>query len=527
MPFSSKRSLLLPALLLCALLLCGCGAPSAQPGVQATETARFPKNSTEVTAVLTAEELSLLDALPKLERADLSGSTCYREMAAWAAAHPQVQLRYTVPLPDGRTVDNQTASLDLSALRHDQAPGTLTLLSWLPALRTVNLGGVGMNDLTPEDVYAFTSAFPLISFSYPILFQGQTLSADTQVLDLSRCTDAELQPLLPWLGRLTGLRTVELGEGGDASDSRISWESVRLLRERCPAAKLNYRFTLYGRSLDLDTTELDLNHLDIYDQGELVKAVARCMPNLSYLDMDFCGVDDEHMAAIRDALPNTKVVWRIWIGTGYSVRTDVDRIVASNPGKGGDLTPESAYPLRYCTKVKYLDLGHNTILGNIDFCAYMPELEVVILAMADWSDISPLAHCPKLEYAELQASALNDLSPLKGLTNLRHLNICHCFALHDMTALYEMHNLERLWIGMYTPIPTEQIETFRQLNPGCTVDVESVDPTQSYWRYLGMNDFGGYDMDPRYALLRQQFHYDEGMGCYAYIENDPLYYPHG
>ena len=40
-----------------------------------------------------------------------------------------------------------------------------------------------------------------------------------------------------------------------------------------PQAKVNYRFTLYGKDVDLHDTELDLNHIRIDDQGALVKAI--------------------------------------------------------------------------------------------------------------------------------------------------------------------------------------------------------------------------------------------------------------
>ena len=52
-------------------------------------------------------------------------------------------------------------------------------------------------------------------------------------------------------------------------------------------------------------------------------------------DRDYCGVSNEAMAQIRDENPNVEVVWRIWFGENYSVRTDVERILASKPTVGG------------------------------------------------------------------------------------------------------------------------------------------------------------------------------------------------
>lgn len=119
------------------------------------------------------------------------------------------------------------------------------------------------------------------------------------------------------------------------------------------------------------------------------------------------------------------------------------------------------------------------------------------------------------------------LSPLAGLKNLRHLNIGYCFALHDISPLYGLTELERLWIGKFTPIPMEQIEHMRECAPNCEVNIETtLDPNGSTWRYLGENEFGVTELAPRYELLREQLHYNEAPYSYAYIGNDPLYYSH-
>ena len=110
------------------------------------------------------------------------------------------------------------------------------------------------------------------------------------------------------------------------------------------------------------------------------------------------------MEQIRDALPGVKVVWRIWFGQSYSVRTDVEKILASKPSAGGLLWDSDVQVLKYCTDVKYIDLGHNERITDISFAAYMPKLEVAIFAMNDIADISALANCPELEYLEIQTN---------------------------------------------------------------------------------------------------------------------------
>lgn len=432
-------------------------SPAPLPQVVHLSSGDVNDDTEELTAVVTEEDLPLLDQLPALKTLDARGSTCQEALAAWALEHPQVSVRCEVRLPDGTELPADTRELDLSA--------------------------------TPEREYLL----PLV--------------------------------LLP------DLETVELGSCGDAAESNMDWEILAAVERACPQTEFHYSFTLYGKPFNLQSTEMDLNHRTMTDEGALVKKVAACLPGLVLLDMDFCEVSDEAMADIRDSLPNTEVVWRIWFGNGrrngYSVRTNVTTILASNPDKAGPLTPENTVALKYCTKVKYLDLGHNNELVDISFVAYMPDLEVAILAMGSFHDISPLANCPKLEYLELQTSGVSDLRPLSGLKNLRHLNLCDCFCLTDITPLYGLTELERLYLGKYDPVPAEQVEEMQRRAPNCEINVTAENPTGDTWRYVGVDNGGHGALHPRYALLYEQFNYGAAPRCYSYIANDPLYHPHG
>lgn len=514
--FKMKSKFLLPllALLICALL-CGCAARVDLGGE------KLDAASETVSAVIGEGECAKLDEFAQLKSVDLSGSVCYAEILAWADAHPDVAVRYTVTLPDGAVVDNSALRLDLSAFDAAAARETLPLLAWLPALTDVDLGSA-RGGLSAEDIAAFVSAYPDIAFAFDFTLLGQGCSLDTTALDLSGIGHGDAGELLSWLSSMTRLESVELGD----ESGGLTWDDIAAFEAACPTAAFEYDFTLWGKAVSLSDEALDLNHITMDDEGALVLQAAKCMQKLAYLDMDFCAVSDEGMAAIRDALPDCEVVWRIWFGTGYSVRTDVDTILASNPGRGGELTGENTVSLKYCTKVKYLDLGHNSYLDDISFLSYMPDLEVIIIAMANWNDASPLADCPKLEYAEIQTSALNDLRPLSGLKNLRHLNLGYCFALHDISPLYEL-DLERLWIGCYTPIPAEQVAIMQEKHPDCVINTSTVDPTAEGWRYTGRSQWGVMELDPRYLLLRNQLRYGESPTSYAYYSNDPLYYPHG
>ena len=518
------------ALALLGLLLSGCAmarpqaAPAAPPPVELGGETVEPA-VTELTAVLTAEEIGRLDELPDLERVELSGSECYPEILAWARAHPDVAVHYTVPLPDGSVADSDAIALDLSALRDGQAEEALTLLGYLPRLEQAVLGDE--SGLSIPEADKLINGRPDLAFLYTFTMNGTACSSLDTELDLQEMGSEGMKEALRGLPLMHYLQTVKLG--ADEPEPRLSWEEIARLRQAAPWAAFDYHFTLYDRYFSLEDRSMDLNHIPIRDGGELVRRIVRCMPGLQQLIMDSCDVGNEDMARIRDEFPDTEVIWRVWFGKCYSVRTNVEKILASIPSEGGNLTSEELDVLRYCTRVKYLDLGHNLSITDIGFVSSMPDLEVLILAINTLGDLSPLADCPKLEYLELFFTDVYDLSPLADSQNLRHLNIGMCPYLTDITPLYGLKDLERLYIGNQTPIPPEQVAEIRRLLPDCEINDTDIDTSTGEWRF---KELEGEELEeymqqpyyreglaPRFALLRDQFGY--GTADYSFSWKDP------
>lgn len=507
----------------------------------------FPEDSEELTVQLVSGETALLDQFTKLRRADFSGSANVEEIAAWAAVNPQVDVRYTVQLPDGTTVDNRTESLDLSGLDGASARAAAGQLSALPALKTVELGTVGGAGFSQEDVDALRGMLPEVDFRYSIQVLGQTLGADTDSLDLSAASAEDLQTVLPVLASMPKLTTIRLGQEGGA----VTWDTVAAVHSACPNAMLDYDFTLWGKAVNLSDQMLDLNHITMDDQGAAVRRVLPYMKNCRVLDMDSCGVSNENMAVIRDENPDVDVVWRIWFGSNYSVRTNVTKILASKPSKGGALLNNVGEQLKYCTKVRYLDLGHNDDLSDISFIRFMPDLEIAVISITSVSDLSPFTACHNIKYIEAGNCRITDLSPLASCETLRHLNVGTNMNLRDISPLYNL-NLKRLWLGIGDPVPSEQVEQMRSLHPDCEVNTNV--PTgletdengnvnnegfvlgnwkcfQQYltvdWEYYSQT---GYFPSARplgwYKVVYKAFQYNLTDGAYAFSWNDPKYEVH-
>ncbi len=355
---------------------------------------------------------------------------------------------------------------------------------------------------------------------------GEDYPSDTAVLDLSgRGRDAILSAAAS-LGQFPALERVVLGSEGDG----LGWDDIAAIHSAAPEAALDYGFTLYGTSQNLANETVNLSHVSVSDKGAAVTKVLPYMTRCTYLDMDSCGVGHEDMYAIRKAFPGVNVVWRVNF-KGYSVRTDAERILASRPSVAGELQDADVTVLKYCDGCRFLDLGHNESLTNIEFVRGMPKLEVAVIAMNPIRDLSPLEDCPHLEYLETQTTSVTDLSPLANLKELRHLNICKLEGLTDISPLYNLPDLLRLWIGCVTPIPAEQVAKMQEIAPDCEINTEVADPTTGNWRVTGYIrvslplysdvDFEQEVMHPRYYRLQEQFGYQDQD--FAFARNDPLY----
>lgn len=480
-----------------------------------------PKESlTELKVVLQEGETAKLDELPALKKADLRGSDCTAEICEWARAHPGVDVIYDVPLLDGTRVDYTAEAVDFSAAGHATLPDFLSCLDYLPNVTAVSLGTDEGNadPLTPEDISTLAVGREGISFSYSVKVGALSISLTDTTLDLTSLKSGDVEELSLWLPHMTALSSVALG---DEESCTLSWAEIAALEKACPQAQFSYSFTLYGRSFTLADETIDLSMIQIDDDGAAVVEALPALTNCKTLDMDdggvVIGLSYERMQSIREQFPEVDVVWRIWFGTNYSVRTDTERILASKPTVGGNLDDVEVSKLRYCTKVKYIDLGHNESIYDISFVSSMPDLEVFIIAMNPLMDISPLKNCTKLEYLEIFSTYVSDLSPLSGCTALRHLNISNCPNLTDISPLYGLSALERLWIGTKTTIPADQIAQMQSSAPACKISNTSDDEQGDAWRYTHYDENKcKYYWVPRYEQLAQQLGYFTPYKSYSF-----------
>ena len=329
-----------------------------------------------------------------------------------------------------------------------------------------------------------------------LLLGGQTLTGEERELDLSGIAPEEVAAWSDALSEFPHLEEVYL----DAAVGGSPWtlEAAGQLVIRYPDLLVHYTATAFGVTFSLTDEVVSFNHIDLSDRVEELEHLLPYMAHVGRLDMEYCDIPDEQMAALREAYPSPKIVWRVFVKGIYHCRTDAIMARFSFNADMNRLYDTDTHPLIYCNEMKYLDLGHDKITDAY-FTAYMPDLEVCILAVGEITDISALANCPKLEYLEIFTGHITDISVLAGLKNLKHLNIANN-QITDISPLFGLE-LERLWCSR-NPIPPEQIEEFKSRFPDCEVNTTASNPTGDGWR-------GKQGYAPRYKLLREQF-------CYYY-----------
>lgn len=485
--------LLCLSVLLTGLCACGDGLSRAEREALAAEYARTSLSL----AVEDPEGLAVLENYTSLETLDLSGSTCYAEIEQYIAAHPSVDVTYTVTLGTGAEDFALSNTAESAVLEKGQY--LVALASRSACFHALKEIVIASPDFTVDELSALEKAFPEAKILFRISSETGDIPADASAIDLSALKPEDLENACAFIGKMEGLELVNMTNGEDPN--LLSFTELRKLQDAAPSAVFDYRFESFGQTVS--TADEDLvydaleTHVYIYNDGmEQIREMMPCMTRLKTMFFQYCEVDYDVLAQFRTDYPDVDIVWRINFGP-YSCRTDTERIFAN-----GSLDAASVYNLRYCNKVKYIDLGHNDNLTSIDFAAFMPDLEVGIFAATSIYDISALANCTKLRYLEIFVTNVSDLSPLANCPELEQLNVSCCFSLRDLSPLYGLTKLKRVWNNYSSLSQAKRNEAMKQL-PDCEFSFLRGGSTDYGWRY---DDAG--NMTEYYAELYEIFGYE-------------------
>ena len=249
-------------------------------------------------------------------------------------------------------------------------------------------------------------------------------------------------------------------------------------------------------TVDRDIEELDLGDLEIFE-WEPFYAFLEQLPKLKKVEMYRCVPNLEVFETLHARFPG--VEFGVSLRFGH-VRMRTDDTAFSTLYVGGQDLKLHNYDeiarLRYCKNLYALDVGHQPI-RKLDFLYDLPELRVLIVAICEVTDITPIASLKHLEYLEIFHNEIEDISCLKDLKFLKDLNLVKN-RVKDLTPLTEMKSLRRLWIHLYDqdePKKPDE-ETLRMLQealPECHIDAESTSTA------------GGWRRDPHYTVIDRMF----------------------
>lgn len=490
-----KTILMFLVMLLVALMLCACGAEDPEP----TE----DPNLLVLEYTLVADDASDLDALAvyeNLQTLDLRGSSCYEAIESYITAHPQVKVTYDVQIGANRY------SPDLTHLALNEGDYDFQeLMENVRYFYSIESLELMKTKLTGEQLQQIRDAYPNLNLTYTVELLGKELNGETTELDLAGVDPALLDEMQQTLALLPNLQTIQLmtPEG----TSRFLPADVKKVMEAAPGATVLYTFELFGKTVSTTDERVEFKKVDIGNEGiPQIREALDILPNCTYFLMDTCGVDNEVMAQLRSDYPDTKVVWRVFWAF-YHDLTDVEMIHCT-----GKLTDENVEVLKYCNDVKYLDIGHNTDLSNIDFINYMPKLEIAIVVDSRIKNLEPFANCPNLQWLEIvNCWKVSDLSPLANCKNLKGLNMSCVFDVKDLSPLFELKNMERLYLGQHL-ISDEMIADTQEALPDCWI----TDFARSSGN-VSLNYAIGWRLDRKnvraewYKEIREIFRYSENF----------------
>lgn len=258
--------------------------------------------------------------------------------------------------------------------------------------------------------------------------------------------------------------------------------------------------TILGQIHSNAETTLCFNDMIIEDKAQFVIDLTQFF-QLERCEMCNCNYTNEEMEQLMNVFPNTKFVWIVHCAK-WSIRTDAVSFSTMFVDYGwGPETSKDFEPLKYCTDLEALDIGHKSCT-DISFIKDLKKLKILILAINKITDISPLEELTNVTYLELFLNNIEDLTPLEKLTNIEYLNLCHNRKLGEIEPILHFPKLKKLWISNCNLTPDE-IARIRAAYPNAWLEFNVYESVEAGWRegkvyYPMRNAFNKGIIDPMF-----------------------------
>ena len=285
--------------------------------------------------------------------------------------------------------------------------------------------------------------------------------------------------------KLKGLKVLNTG------DTVLSGDEYAALCSVNENVSIISKIAFESITIDLSKNEIDISENVISDKDGFDRMLSLIKDGKKFVMCD-CGYTNEEMQALREKYTQHDFAWRIYMGK-WSLRTDDEAFsVMIYDYNYTRMTSEDIEVLKYCTNMHALDLGHQAIT-DLSVIGQLSELRVLILADNKVSDISPLAKLTKLEYLELFVNRVTDVTPLSECVSLVDLNIGFNRTLTDISPIYTLENIQRLWLPT-TNVSAQKHDEISAAFPYAKIVFSDPDSISSGWR-----------THPRYYTMRKMF----------------------
>ncbi len=393
--------------------------------------------------------------------------------------YPTKRFAYRVPLLGGRYAPD-TTELDLRDCAVDTA-AIEDALMLLPQVDQIDLRGV---PAPIASVRELTETFPDIYFKFSCDVPQAAMTTEDTMVRVTGNYDA-LMRYVDFIDYMPHLQQV------DAREIELTPEQVDEVQAHENGDKVLYGITIFDKKLTSETTELNLDGVKV-GSVDAVKACIARLPKLTKVSLVDSGLTQEQCGQLFDEYPDIKFVFVIKFGK-YTLRTDATAFSTQlGDGNRYGYNDKTFEPIRYCTDLMMLDLGHNGIT-NIENFRGLTKLRVLILADNKITNIDPIADFKDLEFCELFLNDITDMSPLTGLPKLVDLNIFYNPVGQNYEVLKSMTQLQRLWCGGCR-LSSDMIKDLRRALPNTKINTEGRGSTGKGWR-----------KHPHYDTLKQMY----------------------
>ena len=446
---------------------------------------------------LSDQDIAVLAAyFPNLKTVDASRCGDYAMLEKLQQRLPDLDVNYEVSLGEVSFAPD-TTELVLGPEVFDL--DTLTAnLQYLPEITAVTFL---RTELTAEQVQTLRDTFPEVAFGYTVTILGEEYDEGTETINLSAMESSELEQTLSRLRMLPKLFAVELCDLDGTV--KLTKPEAKALMDALPEAAVHYEFDFFGTRISTDDEEIEIKNVKIGDEGESeVRAALDLLPRCKRFVLENCQISNEVMAKLRDDYRGrTKVVWRVYIGSGASSMSDAQIFRSTYY-----LVDANCANLTYLEDVRFMDIGHNEYLKDSSFISGMKSLEYVIISGSMISDLKPFANCKNLKVLEAAfCEYIQSAEGLEACENLQMVNLSntHVVDLSPLDKLPLTHLCVKEENNGVSRVPAQEQERFIALHPDCWTTFSGTQPYGQGWRY----DESDKALD-WYATIRKVFRYD-------------------